>query len=128
MGAGPPLAVAGGGGAPLPAGAAAAVARLAAPGSSPSSPAGGGDLHRDRLAGDLRGHGLDRAEVVLAQPAAGKAVGGLKPQAAAVKIKTTGRPDPGFKRGFAEVGLERLLNLVPQLFSLLHRQPPSSER
>ena len=77
--------------------------------------------HLHPPAGDLAGDSLDRAEIVLAQPAAGEVVGGFQPQLVCTEAPAPGWADPGLEGGFAEVGLEGLLNLVPQLISLLHR-------
>lgn len=78
-------------------------------------------LHQHRLTGQLGGHLADHRQVVLAQPTAGEAVGRQQLQTAVLKRGATGRTDPGFEGGLAEIRLESLLNLVPQLLTLLHR-------
>ena len=65
--------------------------------------------------------GGDGAQVVLAQPAAGKGVGGEQLQFVALERDTGRWTNPGLKGGLGEVPLECFLNLTPQRFSLLHR-------
>ena len=77
------------------------------------------DCHR--FTAQFGAEGLDLAEVVLAQPTAGKGRWCFQPQLALTETQSPGRPDPGLKGGFTEVGLQGLLDLVPQLIPLLHR-------
>jgi hypothetical protein len=72
------------------------------------------------MARQVGGHRLDHRQIVLAQPATGKAVGGLQGEVPIPVVPAPGRPDPGFEGGFAEIGVEGLLDPVPKLFALLH--------
>ena len=61
--------------------------------------------HLHGLASHLAGDRLNGAQVVLAQPTAGEAAGGLQLQLALLVAAAAGWTDPGFKGGLAQAGL-----------------------
>ena len=80
-------------------------------------------LHSDLnwTANNVAGELGDGVEVMLTQPVAGEAVGGLKAKLAFGEATASHRPKPGFKRGLTEAALESVLHLVPQLTAAQQR-------
>ena len=67
---------------------------------------------------------LDRGDVVLTEPIAGEAVRGLQGELPIGEARAEGWSDPGFEGGLAQVALERVLHLVPQLAAGQHHAYP----
>jgi hypothetical protein len=61
------------------------------------------------------------------QPVDGEAVGRLKQQFTAAELPTPRWADPRLEGGFAQAGLQFLLDLIPQLFPTLPHRLPSSQ-